>query len=382
MAGACTAVSNDSLGAASNPASLFYAGKRYDLGVTFFNPNREFTVTGAPSGYPGTFGLAPGTVKSGSNLFLMPSFGTNWRVRENTTFGVSMYGNGGMNTTYDSPVFGQSPAGVNLMQMFITPTVTHRFAGRHSVGVSMIAAYQRFKADGLGAFSMFSSNPANLTNNGAANSMGVGGKIGYLGDWCRFFSAGAWYQSKVVMSKFDRYSGLFAGQGSFDIPPAFSFGMNVKPLTNLAVSADFERIQYSAVPAIANPMLPNLMMAQLGAATGAGFGWRDINIGRFGLQYTPVRKWTLRCGFSTGQQPIPSSEVLFNILAPGVMTKHATFGFTHAMDNGKLVHFAVVRAIPASVLGYNPLEAPGQQQVRLRMSQWEVEMGFSFGVKK
>lgn len=146
--------------------------------------------------------------------------------------------------------------------------------------------------------------------------------------------------------------------------------------------ADIERIQYSSIPAIANPMLPNLMTSQLGAANGPGFGWRDINVGRFGLQYTPVRSWTLRGGFATGQQPVPSSEVLFNILAPGVMTKHVTFGFTHALENGKPVHLAVVRALPSSVNGANPLEAPGQQQVRLRMNQWEVELGFSFGVKK
>lgn len=382
MAGACAAVANDSLAAASNPAAMFWAGKRYDLGLNLFAPSRDFTVTGSPSGYPGTFGLAPGKVESGSKLFLVPSFGANYRMHENTTFGISMFGNGGMNTNYAAPVFGQSPAGVNLMQMFITPTIAQRFGGRHSVGATAILGYQRFKAEGLGAFAMFSSDPTKLSNAGTSSAMGLGGKFGYLGNVSKYFSVGGYYQTKVKMGKFDKYAGLFAGQGGFDIPAAFSGGVNLKVLENLAISADAERIQYSGVEAIGNPMLPNLMTAKLGAANGAGFGWRDITVGRFGVQFTPQRTWTLRGGFSTGGQPIPGSEVMFNILAPGVITKHATFGFTHALGDGKLLHMAVVRAFASSVAGPNPLEAPGRQQLRLHMSQWEVEVGFSFGVKK
>lgn len=68
--GACTALSLDSMAAATNPAGMLGAGPRFDLGVNFFNPNRDFTVAGAPSGAPGTFGLAPGKVSSGSLLFL------------------------------------------------------------------------------------------------------------------------------------------------------------------------------------------------------------------------------------------------------------------------------------------------------------------------
>jgi long-chain fatty acid transport protein len=45
---------------------MVFLGQRYDLGIEVFNPNRQFSVTGSPSGFPGTFGLAPGTVESGS----------------------------------------------------------------------------------------------------------------------------------------------------------------------------------------------------------------------------------------------------------------------------------------------------------------------------
>ena len=38
-----------------------------------------------------------------------------------------------------------------------------------------------------------------------------------------------------------------------------------------------------------------------------------------------------------------------------------------------------MRALSQSVKGPNPLEAPGQQTIELRMDQWDVEVGFSFG---
>lgn len=382
MAGACSAVAQGALGAATNPASMFWAGRRFDLGVELFNPNREFTVTGNPSGAPGTFGLMPGTVKSGSKLFVMPSFGANFQVRENTTFGISMIGNGGMNTNYDAAVFGQKPTGVNLMQMFVSPTIAQRFAGKHSVGFTAILGWQQFKADGLAAFGMFSSDASKLSNLGNSRAMGIGGKFGYMGELNKYINVGGWYQTRVKMGKFEKYAGLFAEQGSFDVPSAYSGGVAVMPVEGLSISADVERIEYSKVKSIGAPMLPNLMTAPLGAAGGAGFGWKDVTVGRFGVQVTPVKAWTLRGGFSTGTQAVPGSEVMFNILAPGVITKHATFGFTHNLGGGKLLHMAVVKAFSTEVKGPNPLEAPGAQSIGLKMNQWEVEIGFSFGVRK
>jgi long-chain fatty acid transport protein len=71
-----------------------------------FSPDRQYTVSGDPSGFPGTFGLAPGTVESGSTLFGIPSFGANWMGGDNSSFGVALYGNGGMNTDYNFRTFG------------------------------------------------------------------------------------------------------------------------------------------------------------------------------------------------------------------------------------------------------------------------------------
>jgi len=70
LAGAGTALPLDSLAASTNPAGMVFVGKRIDFGLTFFNPNREYTVKGNPSGFPGTFGFEPGTVESDSKWFI------------------------------------------------------------------------------------------------------------------------------------------------------------------------------------------------------------------------------------------------------------------------------------------------------------------------
>ncbi len=100
MAGAGVALALDSLAGGTNPASMVFVGSRWDIGVAVFNPNREYTVTGNPSGFPGTFGLAPGTVESDTNVFVIPSLGVNLMFSDKTSLGMSMFGLGGMNTDY------------------------------------------------------------------------------------------------------------------------------------------------------------------------------------------------------------------------------------------------------------------------------------------
>ncbi len=119
LAGAGVALPQGSLDAAVNPALMAFVGSRIDVGVSFFNPNRKYTVEGSPSGFPGTFGLAPGTEKSSRRWFLIPSVGANWKIDDENSLGISVFGQGGMNTDYHTTTFGFSPAGVDLMQLFI-----------------------------------------------------------------------------------------------------------------------------------------------------------------------------------------------------------------------------------------------------------------------
>jgi long-chain fatty acid transport protein len=378
MGGAGVALSLNTMSPATNPAGNAWV-TGYDLSVAAFNPNREFTVTGTPSGYPGTFGLTPGTVKSGTSVFLMPSIGANWRLNDTMTFGVALYGNGGMNTNYDASVFYAGRTGVNLMQMYVAPTLTYRISENHAFGVSPVLGYQRFQAEGVGSFAPYSSSPSNLSNNGYDTSLGWGVRIGYLGKLTPWLSVGASYQTEMEMQKFKKYSGLFAEGGDFDIPKNWTVGVAVRPVDALTVAFDVQKVYYSDTESIGNPLLPNLMQAPLGADNGAGFGWKDVTAYKLGLQWVSSPSLTLRAGYAYAKQPIPASEVLFNILAPGVIEQHVTVGASAKVGSKTKLNLAVVRALSKSVTGPNPLEVPGQQTIELKMDQWVFDLGLSFG---
>lgn len=379
LAGAGVALPQGSLDASINPAAMVHVGKRVDIGLSLFNPNRQYTVQGNPSGVPGTFGLTPGTVKSHTEWFVIPSIGFNWQLDDKCSAGVSVYGNGGMNTDYNTNTFyGSANTGVDLIQLFIVPTYARKLAAKHAVGISPILAYQSFQATGLQAFAGFSSSPAHLTNKGHDDSYGYGFKFGYLGEVLPNLHLGATYQTKIWMARYDKYEGLFAEKGDFDIPATWTIGLAFKATPNLTLLADVQEILYGDIRSINNPLVPNIQTSQLGRSHGAGFGWEDILVLKLGVQWQSSKEWVWRAGYSIGDQPIPRSEVLFNILAPGVIKQHATIGVTRALSEHSELKFALMHAFSHSVTGPNPLEVPGQQTVELKMNQWEFSVGYAW----
>ena len=164
-----------------------------------------------------------------------------------------------------------------------------------------------------------------------------------------------------------------------DIPQNYTVGVSVHPTDEFTFAFDVQQINYSNTESIGNPMLLNLMTAHLGDDNGAGFGWRDVTAYKFGVQYVMGPAVTVRAGYAYARQPIPDSEVLFNILAPGVVEQHAALGFSVKTSDKSTLHGAIVRAFPKSVTGANPLEVPGKQSITLKMDQWLFDFGLSFG---
>jgi len=387
MAGAGVALPQDAMAAATNPAGMVWVGDRMDLGAALFSPRREYSVTGnGPSGAP-AFGLVPGegSIESDSEYFLIPHFARNWMLDGQSSFGVAVYGNGGMNTDYPAsanagmgPFYG-GPAGVDLMQLFVAPTYARKINDTASWGVSAILAAQAFEARGLSQFdnAIRSSSPGKVTNNQHDTSFGAGLRLGIQGEVSPGLTLGAAYTSEIQMSEFDDYAGLFAEQGDFDIPATATVGLAYQPNDRSAVTFDVQRIWYSKVKSIANPLMPNIGAAQLGSDGGAGFGWDDMTIYKLGYQWQTSSEWTWRVGVSHGDQPIPSSEVLLNILASGVMETHLTFGFTKQMGKDQELNFSAMYAPSNDVTGPNPME-PAGQQIELEMSQFEFEASWGW----
>jgi long-chain fatty acid transport protein len=356
MAGAATASSDDAFGGANNPASMAFAGDRLDLGVDLFNPNRSAERTGL-----GPYDMS---VDSDSEYFFVPEFGMTKQMSSQLALGVTVYGNGGMNTDYaggqiaagmcgpgapaSNMLCGQGDLGVDLIQLIVAPTVAFKVAPNHSIGVSPLLGYQAFEAVGLQAFTGMSSDPAHVTNNGHDDAFGYGVRIGYMGKITPTVTIGAAYASKMSFDEFDEYAGLFAEQGGFDIPENYNLGVAWQATPAFKLALDYQRIGYSDVNSIANP---SLVMAPLGADNGPGFGWQDIDVWKLGAEYKLSQQLTLRAGWNHGDNPITSADVTFNILAPGVIEDHLTLGFTYTLASGNELTMSYMHGFSNDVSG-------------------------------
>ncbi|MDD1620449.1 MAG: outer membrane protein transport protein [Methylococcaceae bacterium] len=382
MAGATTAFSQDSLAQAVNPAGLSYVDDRFDGELELFAPFREYRVNGAGM-------LDQGTQESESNFFPIGTLGWSRKLDDAQTIGLAVYGNGGMNTDWRNVVNSSNSAcpgqpgvfcggrtGIDMAQAFVVGTYAHSFAnGRYSIGISPIFAAQTFKARGLAAFSNFSSDPNNLTDRGRDYSFGAGFRVGAQAELLHGLRLGASYKSRIYMSEFERYRGLFAQQGGFDIPDSFNVGLSWDVDDALTANFDVEHIRYGEIKSVGNPISPLFQGAPLGAGNGPGFGWDDMTIYKFGAQWQQNANWIWRGGLSYGQQPITGSEVLFNILAPGVQEWHLTGGFSHALSKEDDLSFAFMYSPRKTITGTNP-QSPGQT-IELSMEQFSLQLGWS-----
>jgi long-chain fatty acid transport protein len=414
MGGAAIAVAQEPFGGAVNPGAMSFLDSQWQFGAAWFSPHRSASRSGAAA-----FGL-DASVDSDSNNFGIPEFGINWKYRPDLALGLTVYGNGGMNTNYPGgqlpspgacgpatgPGTGFNPApgpynllcgngnlGVDLMQLMIAPYVSWQFVKDHSIGITPIVAYQRFKAEGLQAFDnpQLSNNPGSVTNNGYANSWGVGVRVGYMGQLTDWLAIGGQYGSKISMGKFDKYQGLFAQQGGFDIPSNFTLGFALRPVKELLVAVDFERIYYDDAPSVNNPsaLLGNCVFAGqrsncLGGDNGAGFGWQNVDVWKIGVQYDINDAWTIRGGYNHSDNPIRPQDVTFNILAPGVVQNQYSIGATWRLDKVSEITGAFMYAANNSVTGTSLISGflpPPVPQITDTIQMKEYLLGIAYNRK-
>ncbi len=229
--------------------------------------------------------------------------------------------------------------------------------------------------------------PRNLSGNGHDMSYGYGASIGLQWNPVEMFSFAAAYTTKMSMGEFGDYADLFAEQGGFDMPATATIGIAVKPNDRLALMFDWQEIWYSDVGAVGNP-IQNLFNCPtaghggtdfescLGGNRGAGFGWEDMSVYKFGASYQLDDTWTLRGGYSFADQPIPNDQMTFNILAPAVMEDHFSVGFTKKQASGNEWNLSFMYAPEQTLKGPNNFDPT--QTVEESMHQFELEVSYSW----
>jgi long-chain fatty acid transport protein len=389
MAGAGVADGRDATALIVNPAGMVGNGTDLTVSLSLFSPKRKFLGSGGP-------GFTPNTVnESSERLFAIPNIAYVKAIDDTSSWGISIAANGGMNTNYrdvanptcqflfnmappqvpaDNGPFCGGTTGVNLSQALISVGYAKSF-GNFSIGIAPIFGYQMFDAEGLQAFGGATVDPTALTNNGIDTSTGFGGKIGFEIDVSENVRIGGAYQTKIGMSEFEKYAGLFADGGDFDIPSNFQVGISADVMPNLTVNVDYRHIKYSDAPSVSNS---SRIQLPFGSPDGPGFGWDNVDVIKVGAEYRANDKWTLRAGYAHNSQPVDGEDITLNLLAPGIVTDHFTAGGSVTVNDRNSLEFGVMYAPPESVTGIEvtPQGPNPGHFISAKMNQFEATIGW------
>jgi long-chain fatty acid transport protein len=350
LAGAGAADGRDATIIVINPAGLVHADDEADMAVGVFSPTREMTGSGAP-------GLTPtGRVDSNTRYFFVPNSAFSYRLPANPyadVVGVSFYGNGA-NTDYadvprndclngGSGMYCGGPAGIDLQQYFMTLAIAKEIAPGFSLGVGPIIGMQMFRAKGVALVS-----PTSPTSPDTAWGIGVRG--GFEWSVAPDFRIGGGLSSATYMQQFRNYADLLAGRGDCDVPANGQAGIAYDARPDLTLMLDYQYIAYSTIGCVANPAT-NLLFAPFGAEEGAGFGWRDLNVVKLGVEWRLQNGLTLRGGYAYNNALFGSRDVELNILAPAATQHHITAGGALKLDEDWTLELAAMYAPKATVSG-------------------------------
>lgn len=395
MGGAGSALPQDTLIAAINPAGMVDVGKRLDLGAILYFPTITYNASSySPSSLtPANIGVAPGIHDSSVPFFFLPDFGMNFPINQKSSIGVSLYSLGGFGAEYknagNATVAGQQQAGAlgngtllsSLKQELTAITYSRKFLKRSSWGVSLLIGLQSFESQGAGKLSALSANPNDVSNNGTDYSTGAGARFGLLFGILRNLNLAISYQPRVYMTKLSKYGGLFPNGGEFDYPPFGNIGLAWYIVPRLVLAADVEKIWNKDISNYGNShdaILPSNTCNSstcLGGINGAGFGWANNVIYKFGLQWIVNHKTTLRAGFDHSTQVLSTQYATENMITPGALIQNViSFGGTRKISKKDLIN-AVVTFVPHQTLtAQNLFSGAGNQAVEL------AAQGIGFGV--
>ena len=212
LAGADIADSRDAMSMAVNPAGIVGLGSELQAGISAELPSRGYDAFSYdPINHPLVV-LAPGHVESSQPVFPVPNGGFFRQIDADSAWGLVVYGNGGINTSYNwnnfkpavyapsivvptpfppitlsgagplvSPSwggpFGGGFAGIDLRQAFFSLDYARQI-GPVKIGVAPTIAVQMLNIQGLKPLAVYSSDPYHFSDGAYDWSFGAGVRVG------------------------------------------------------------------------------------------------------------------------------------------------------------------------------------------------------------
>lgn len=407
MAGTGTALAGDPAQMISNPAGIL-GGRRQivtDLNILYVNINAEAGARGDPSAQ-GIFSIDPGKTHSSAEWFPVPVVAFTVPIDDVSSWGLAIHG-GGLKSKYTEGGAQFAPnvpllaaqcegnfgggakkpgttdvlgfcgeadpnASVGLIQVYFRPGYARRLSDTVSVGISPIVVAQAVRIRGLSAFAPYSVDASRVTDKGLSQDISFGARFGVQAAPLPWFSIGGSYQTRM-RTQFSDYSGFLPDGGRLDIPEMWNIGVALRPATHHLVAIDFERINFSDVPAFGRPLDPNAFTnecllprllaprpeseACLGGDRGPGLGQRDVLSYRIGYRWKATDRLEISTGYGYTRFPNRASETLLNQFVPPTTPHHFAAGFTLRRDAESIYNFALMYTPPHKLTGKNPLSS-------------------------
>ncbi|MGE0860284.1 MAG: OmpP1/FadL family transporter [Gammaproteobacteria bacterium] len=369
VAGTGVAMPQDRMVGAVNPAGMALVEPGFDASALMLMPHREgeLDCTG--------IGACDRSVadRSRRDFFQVPGFGYSRRLRDDLTLGLTLYANGGLNTTYGKAFYdevaarigGQRPGtpgfpdegkiGIDLAQFIFAPTAAWRASDRLALGISPLVIVQKFSARGLQSFAALSAEPDSLSNRGAEYAVGGGVRVGLVYHLLPNLRFGAQYTSELFIPRYTKYDGLFADGGKLNSPAHYTLGLSWDATPRLTFGVDFQEVLFGTIENIGNPGPTARELAgalhpdrRLGGDDGIGFGWRDLQIVKLGAVFKVNERLTARVGWNHNFGVVGSSGALFAPIAPAPMKDDLALGASYVLPSKGEVSLAYFHALSAT----------------------------------
>lgn len=375
MGGASMAYDNGSAAMMNNPATLGMMddSHRLDLALGILAPDVTANVGGS-------------SAHSSADMFGGPAMGWS-RRHDKFTFGMGVYGQGGMGTEYGSNSFmsmgtgltTRSELGVGRLLLPLAYNVSPDFIVGGSIDfvwagldLQMAMPAQSMKqlydtgnlipsgpgAAGLGGFIAGPTNVGyfDFSNDndftGRAHSTGWAGKIGATYKVNKQLAVGATYHSKTALGDMEADGAkmlMIDTSGTnptetltgkikivdFQWPETYGVGLAYQATDKLMIAADYKRINWASV-------MKNFHMVFTSAGVSLDMKlpqeWKDQDVWMLGFSYRTTDALTLRAGVNVAKNPVP--DALMNPLFPAIEKNHYTMGFGYRFSKASSIDFA------------------------------------------
>jgi long-chain fatty acid transport protein len=347
LGGAVTANPGSAMTAITNPAGMIRIEKRADFSMEAFMPDRsaDFTAYGGDK------------VSSDSDLYGVPAIGWTAPVGNNDDlyFGGGMYGTSGLGVDYAESVMMPANASFtgneltwsgysNIAFWQMAPTLSWNATDSLSLGVAVNIDYQQVSFEQRITDSVTGAR-YNFDLGRSANAFGMGVTLGLLWDLGDYWTLGASYKSKQHFSdlEYNLADGdidltLVGGPAypggtytlDLDFPQQASIGVAFHPGDAWTISADVKWIEWS------DTMNRLAVQGPDGYRFDMDPGWSDQTVFAIGAEWNVTDNFALRAGFNYAESPIDEMNAASNLILPGVVEEHYTFGLDYRFSHWEL----------------------------------------------